>query len=89
MGKRVRMEARCRSLSIRLPERPCWGGSTQLMKSQMCVSGRYKGLIVLSEKLKQTKLRGCKRTNSIAIISHKMPGVQLTCSFLLGKDISP
>ena len=51
------------------------------------IDGSWGGPFVFSEKLKKARLHGCERADSIAITPHKMLGVPLTCSFLLGKDI--
>lgn len=52
------------------------------------VDGAWGGSFVLASKpeLKQ-RLRGIELADSIAINPHKMLGVPLTCSFLLGKDM--
>jgi glutamate decarboxylase len=53
----------------------------------MHVDGSWGGSVVFSERLRQGRLDGVERANSIAINPHKMLGVPLTCSFLLGKDM--
>lgn len=42
---------------------------------------------MFSDKLRQGRLDGVERADSIAINPHKMLGVPMTCSFLLGKDL--
>lgn len=44
------------------------------------------GAAIFSNKLKH-KLSGCELADSLAFNPHKMLGVPLTCSFLLGKDL--
>jgi glutamate decarboxylase len=53
----------------------------------MHVDGSWGGSVVFSERLRQGRLNGVERADSIAINPHKMLGVPMTCSFLLGKDI--
>jgi glutamate decarboxylase len=52
----------------------------------MHVDGSWGGSAVFSSKYKE-KLNGVERADSIAVNPHKMMGVPLTCSFLLGKDM--
>lgn len=59
----------------------------QREKLWLHVDGSWGGPVVFSEKLRKERLKGCERADSIAITPHKMLGVPLTCSFLLGKDI--
>jgi glutamate decarboxylase len=51
------------------------------------VDGSWGGPIIFSEKLRKTRLKGVERADSVAITPHKMMGVPITCSFLLGKDV--
>jgi glutamate/tyrosine decarboxylase-like PLP-dependent enzyme len=50
------------------------------------IDGSWGGSYVFSQKHKH-KLAGSEKANSIAINPHKMLGVPVTCSFLLGADI--
>ena len=50
------------------------------------VDGSWGAPIVFSEK-QRDKLKGIERADSIAMCPHKMMGVPLTCSLLLGKDL--
>lgn len=50
------------------------------------VDGSWGGSFVFSQRQKH-KLSGVEKANSIAINPHKMLGVPVTCSFLLGADI--
>lgn len=52
----------------------------------MHVDGSWGGSFVFSEKQKH-KLAGVEKANSITINPHKMLGVPVTCSFLLGADL--
>ncbi|KAF3916741.1 hypothetical protein ABW20_dc0107194 [Dactylellina cionopaga] len=51
------------------------------------IDGAWGGSYVFSEKLKSQFLAGAELADSIAINPHKMMGVPVTCSFLLGKDM--
>lgn len=51
------------------------------------VDGSWGGSVVFSETLRKGRLNGIERADSIAINPHKMVGVPMTCSFLLGKDM--
>lgn len=53
----------------------------------MHVDGSWGGSTVFSDKLRQGRLNGVERADSIAVNPHKMLGVPMTCSFLLGKDL--
>ena len=53
----------------------------------MHIDGAWGGSFVFSQRLRQAKLRGSELADSIAINPHKMMGVPVTCSFLLGKDM--
>jgi glutamate/tyrosine decarboxylase-like PLP-dependent enzyme len=50
------------------------------------VDGSWGGPAIFSEK-HASKLAGSKRADSLTISPHKMLGVPVTCSFLLGKDL--
>ncbi|TKA65456.1 hypothetical protein B0A55_09672 [Friedmanniomyces simplex] len=50
------------------------------------VDGSWGGPVVFSERQKY-KLRGAHRADTIALCPHKMMGVPLTCTFLLGRDL--
>ncbi|KAK6538283.1 hypothetical protein TWF694_011162 [Orbilia ellipsospora] len=51
------------------------------------IDGAWGGSFVLSERLKGEYLAGAELADSIAINPHKMMGVPVTCSFLLGRDM--
>ncbi|KAJ6259964.1 hypothetical protein Dda_5608 [Drechslerella dactyloides] len=51
------------------------------------IDGAWGGSFVFSEKLRRECLAGAELADSIAINPHKMMGVPVTCSFLLGKDM--
>jgi len=51
------------------------------------IDGAWGGSFIFSERLKSHRLRGCDLADSIAINPHKMMGVPVTCSFLLGRDL--
>ena len=53
----------------------------------MHIDGAWGGSFAFSPKLSATRLHGCDLADSIAINPHKMMGVPVTCSFLLGKDL--
>jgi glutamate decarboxylase len=59
----------------------------QREKLWMHVDGSWGGSVVFSERLRQGRLDGVERADSIAVNPHKMLGVPMTCSFLLGKDL--
>ncbi|KAF2429485.1 glutamate decarboxylase 1 [Tothia fuscella] len=50
------------------------------------VDGSWGGPIIFSEKLRKDRMKGLEKVDSFAITPHKMMGVPLTCSFLVGKD---
>lgn len=58
----------------------------QKHKLWLHVDGSWGGPVIFSEKQKH-KLKGVERANSIALCPHKMMGVPLTCTFLLGQDL--
>ncbi|KAK6535992.1 hypothetical protein TWF281_000239 [Arthrobotrys megalospora] len=51
------------------------------------IDGAWGGSFVFSERLRKQFLAGSELADSIAINPHKMMGVPVTCSFLLGKDL--
>jgi glutamate/tyrosine decarboxylase-like PLP-dependent enzyme len=51
------------------------------------VDGSWGGPVIFSDKLRKDRMRGVERADSVAVTPHKMLGVPLTCSFLLGKDV--
>ncbi len=53
----------------------------------MHVDGSWGGSVVFNEEIAKERLRGVERADSVAVNPHKMLGVPLTCSFLLGKDM--
>ncbi|KAF2723503.1 PLP-dependent transferase [Polychaeton citri CBS 116435] len=58
----------------------------QKHKVWMHVDGSWGSPVVFSEKQKH-KVAGIERADSIALCPHKMMGIGVTCSFLLGKDM--
>lgn len=58
----------------------------QKHKLWMHVDGSWGGPVIFSAKHKH-KLSGVERANTIALCPHKMMGVPLTCTFLLGQDL--
>ncbi|EIW72342.1 hypothetical protein TREMEDRAFT_41668 [Tremella mesenterica DSM 1558] len=53
----------------------------------MHVDGSWGGSVVFNSSIGQGRLDGIHRANSITISPHKMLGVPITCSFLLGRDM--
>lgn len=51
------------------------------------VDGSWGGPVVFSAALGAARLAGVHRADSVAVTPHKMLGVPLTCSFLLGRDL--
>ena len=51
------------------------------------VDGSWGGSIVFNPEIARDRLRGVDRADSIAVNPHKMLGVPMTCSFLLGRDM--
>jgi glutamate/tyrosine decarboxylase-like PLP-dependent enzyme len=51
------------------------------------VDGSYGGSIIFSEQLRKERMRGLGKVDSFAITPHKMLGVPVTCSFLIGRDM--
>lgn len=52
------------------------------------IDGSWGGAIIFSPSLRSTRIPGIELADSVAITPHKMLGVPVTCSFLLGPDIS-
>lgn len=52
----------------------------------MHIDGSWGGSVIFSQKQKH-KMAGSELADSLAVNPHKMLGVPLTCSFLLGKDL--
>jgi len=52
------------------------------------IDGSWGGSIVFNEEIRSTRMKGAERANSIAVNPHKMLGTPVTCSFLLGKDMT-
>lgn len=53
----------------------------------MHIDGSWGGSVVFSSQQKH-KLQGAELADSLAVNPHKMMGVPVTCSFLLGKDLT-
>ena len=53
----------------------------------MHVDGSWGGSFVFSPRLRESRVKGMEKADSIAINPHKMLQVPLTCSFLLGRDM--
>ncbi|EON66991.1 hypothetical protein W97_06107 [Coniosporium apollinis CBS 100218] len=51
------------------------------------VDGSWGGPVVFNKELRRERLKGVQRADSVAVTPHKMLGVPMTCSFLLGADI--
>ncbi len=51
------------------------------------VDGSWGGSVVFNQEIARTRLKGVERADSVAVNPHKMLGVPMTCSFLLGKDM--
>lgn len=51
------------------------------------IDGSWGGSFVFNQAYKESRLHGAELADSIAITPHKMLGVPMTCSFLLGKDL--
>jgi glutamate decarboxylase len=52
------------------------------------IDGSWGGSIIFSQKLRKGRLDGVELADSVAITPHKMLGVPLTCSFLIGPDLN-
>ena len=53
----------------------------------MHVDGSWGGSVIFNRELAKDRLKGVDKADSIAINPHKMLGVPMTCSFLLGQDM--
>lgn len=51
------------------------------------IDGSWGGSVVFHPQYRATRLAGAHLANSIAVTPHKMLGVPMTCSFLLGADL--
>ncbi|KAF2737943.1 PLP-dependent transferase [Polyplosphaeria fusca] len=51
------------------------------------IDGSWGGSVVFHPHYRSTRLAGAELADSIAITPHKMLGVPMTCSFLLGRDM--
>jgi glutamate decarboxylase len=51
------------------------------------IDGSWGGSVVFNPDYRRTRLAGAALADSIAITPHKMLGVPMTCSFLLGQDL--
>lgn len=51
------------------------------------IDGSWGGSVVFNSRYKASRLEGAELADSIAVTPHKMLGVPMTCSFLLGKDL--
>ena len=51
------------------------------------VDGSWGGSVVFNQGIAESRLMGVGKADSVAINPHKMLGVPMTCSFLLGKDM--
>jgi glutamate/tyrosine decarboxylase-like PLP-dependent enzyme len=58
----------------------------QKHKLWMHVDGSWGAPVIFSAKQKH-KLKGVERANTVALCPHKMMGIPLTCTFLLGQDL--
>ncbi|ORY22432.1 pyridoxal phosphate-dependent transferase [Naematelia encephala] len=52
------------------------------------IDGSWGGCIVFNQEISSDRLKGAHRADSIAVTPHKMLGVPMTCSYLLGKDMT-
>ena len=53
----------------------------------MHVDGSWGGSVIFNEEIAKFRLKGAEKADSIVISPHKMLGVPMTCSFLLGRDM--
>ena len=53
----------------------------------MHVDGSWGGCVAFNQDLSKERLDGVARANSVVMCAHKMLGVPVSCSFLVGKDI--
>ncbi|TID13946.1 PLP-dependent transferase [Venturia nashicola] len=51
------------------------------------IDGSWGGAVIFSPSLRATRMLGVELADSVAITPHKMLGVPVTCSFLLGPDL--
>ena len=51
------------------------------------VDGSWGGSVVFNAELKASRLKGVERADTVVITPHKMLGVPMTCSFLIGRDL--
>jgi len=51
------------------------------------IDGSWGGCVVFSPSYRSSRLAGAHLADSIAVTPHKMMGVPMTCSFLLGQDM--
>jgi glutamate decarboxylase len=51
------------------------------------IDGSWGGSVIFNKEISQDRLRGCGLADSITVNPHKMLGVPMTCSFLLGRDM--
>jgi glutamate decarboxylase len=51
------------------------------------IDGSWGGSVVFNEEVARDRLKGCELADSLTVNPHKMLGVPVTCSFLLGKDM--
>ncbi|KAE9964247.1 hypothetical protein BLS_008522 [Venturia inaequalis] len=51
------------------------------------IDGSWGGAVIFSPSLRSTRMLGVELADSVAITPHKMLGVPVTCSFLLGPDL--
>ncbi|KAF2175043.1 PLP-dependent transferase [Zopfia rhizophila CBS 207.26] len=51
------------------------------------VDGSWGGPVAFNPSLRATRLKGVELADSVAITPHKMLGVPMTCSFLIGRDL--
>lgn len=53
----------------------------------MHVDGSWGGSVAFNPEIAQDRLDGVERASSVVMCAHKMLGVPVTCSFLVGKDM--
>ncbi|KAF2685767.1 PLP-dependent transferase [Lentithecium fluviatile CBS 122367] len=51
------------------------------------IDGSWGGSVVFNASYRSSRLKGAEWADSIAVTPHKMLGVPMTCSFLLGRDL--
>ena len=59
----------------------------QKHKMWLHVDGSWGGAVAFSKPLREGRLHGIELADSVTFNPHKLLGVPLTCSFLLGKDM--